>query len=167
MTCSVITTTAMIGRGNHGPSWHVCSGSLVPRSRTLITGRIEVRCRPGCRCGVARNLAVKRVRERLRVAVRRIRALLTVVADVRPKQGESVIALGAPRGLSGSVSDGIVSAIRNGHELSDLLSGVYRYILERYIKLVNEHRGNLRAVLQAIEAGAMQATSNELPRADE
>ncbi len=110
---------------------------------------------------------MKRVRERLRVAVRRIRALLTVVADVRPKQGESVIALGAPRGLSGSVSDGIVSAIRNGHELSDLLSGVYRYILERYIKLVNEHRGNLRAVLQAIEAGAMQATSNELPRADE
>jgi replication-associated recombination protein RarA len=39
--------------------------------------------------------------------------------------------------------------------------------IERYIKLVNEHRGNLRAVLQAIEAGAMQSTGNERPRADE
>ena len=39
--------------------------------------------------------------------------------------------------------------------------------LERYIKLVNEHRGNLRAVLQAIEAGAMQTTGNEHSPADE
>ena len=39
--------------------------------------------------------------------------------------------------------------------------------LERYIKLVNEHRGNLRAVLQAVESGAMQATGDEQPRADE
>lgn len=39
--------------------------------------------------------------------------------------------------------------------------------LERYVKLVNEHRANLRAVLQAIEAGAMQGTGNEHPLSDE
>jgi hypothetical protein len=35
-----------------------------------------------------------------------------------PSKGESVVALGAPRGLTGSASSGIVSAIRNGSELS-------------------------------------------------
>ncbi|MEX2025710.1 MAG: hypothetical protein WEH44_00390, partial [Pirellulaceae bacterium] len=39
--------------------------------------------------------------------------------------------------------------------------------LERYIKLVNEHRANLRAVLQAVEAGVMQSTGAEQPRAEE
>lgn len=55
-------------------------------------------------------------------------AIPLATSDVPPKQAESVVALGAPHRLSGTVSDGIVSAIRKGHELSATLPGVYGYI---------------------------------------
>jgi S1-C subfamily serine protease len=41
------------------------------------------------------------------------------LADVLPRQGDSVAAFGAPVGLSFSASDGIVSAVRHGDELSE------------------------------------------------
>lgn len=41
-------------------------------------------------------------------------------AHSTPRKGEPVIAFGAPQGLSFSATDGIVSAIRTGDELSDL-----------------------------------------------
>jgi S1-C subfamily serine protease len=41
------------------------------------------------------------------------------LADVLPRQGDSVTAFGAPVGLSFSASDGIVSAVRTGEEISD------------------------------------------------
>lgn len=43
---------------------------------------------------------------------------LTVAAS-RPSKGESVLAFGAPRGLGSTVSDGIVSSVRQGTELRD------------------------------------------------
>lgn len=43
------------------------------------------------------------------------------MATLPPEKGESVFAFGAPKGLSGSVSDGIVSSVRNGTELQALL----------------------------------------------
>lgn len=42
------------------------------------------------------------------------------VAPTRPHKGESVLAFGAPRGLGSTVSDGIVSSIRQGTELRDV-----------------------------------------------
>jgi S1-C subfamily serine protease len=39
-----------------------------------------------------------------------------------PSQGEKVLAFGAPRRLAGSISDGIVSAIRKGAELQDIFT---------------------------------------------
>lgn len=69
-----------------------------------------------------KDLAVLRLDQKVEGAV----PLAT--SDVPPKQAESVVALGAPRGLSGTVSDGIVSAVRKGHELSETLPGVYGYI---------------------------------------
>ena len=42
------------------------------------------------------------------------------VAPVRPHKGESVLAFGAPRGLGSTVSDGIVSSLRQGTELRDV-----------------------------------------------
>ncbi len=41
------------------------------------------------------------------------------LADVLPRQGDSVTAFGAPVGLSFSASDGIVSAVRHGDEISE------------------------------------------------
>lgn len=43
------------------------------------------------------------------------------MATLPPEKGESVLAFGAPKGFSGSVSDGIVSSVRNGTELQALL----------------------------------------------
>ena len=43
------------------------------------------------------------------------------MAPAAPEKGESVLAFGAPKGFGGSVSDGIVSSVRNGTELRDLL----------------------------------------------
>lgn len=41
------------------------------------------------------------------------------LADVLPRQGDSVTAFGAPVGLSFSASDGIVSTVRHGDEISE------------------------------------------------
>jgi S1-C subfamily serine protease len=41
------------------------------------------------------------------------------LADKLPRKGESVVTFGAPKGLSFSASEGIVSAVREGKELTD------------------------------------------------
>jgi S1-C subfamily serine protease len=46
------------------------------------------------------------------------------LADSPPAKGERVFAFGSPLGLSGSVSDGLVSAVRSGKEVSDILMKV-------------------------------------------
>jgi hypothetical protein len=43
------------------------------------------------------------------------------LAESLPAKGDRVFAFGAPMGLSGSVSDGIVAAVRPGHEVSETL----------------------------------------------
>lgn len=54
---------------------------------------------------------------RFNLGGRRLKPL--AVAPSRPSKGESVLAFGAPRGLGSTVSDGIVSAVREGTELRD------------------------------------------------
>jgi len=49
---------------------------------------------------------------------------LTVAASL-PRPGDRVLALGAPHGLIGSVSDGIVSGVRTGQELDAAIHGHY------------------------------------------
>jgi S1-C subfamily serine protease len=44
------------------------------------------------------------------------------LADVLPRKGESVVTFGAPQGLSFSASEGIVSGIREGKELTDYVA---------------------------------------------
>ncbi len=53
---------------------------------------------------------------------RRLKPL--AVAPSRPSKGESVLAFGAPRGLGSTVSDGIVSAVREGTELRDIFKAM-------------------------------------------
>jgi len=56
---------------------------------------------------------------RLQAGNRRLPALR--IAEQSPAQGERVYAFGAPMGLSGSVSDGIIAAIRSGGDVRDHL----------------------------------------------
>ncbi|HET6884565.1 MAG TPA: trypsin-like peptidase domain-containing protein, partial [Pirellulales bacterium] len=42
------------------------------------------------------------------------------LADHEPKKGDSVLTFGAPRGFGGTVSNGIVSAIRRGSEVREI-----------------------------------------------
>jgi S1-C subfamily serine protease len=46
------------------------------------------------------------------------------LANERPKKGATVIAFGSPKGLDGSVSNGIVAATREGSELSRFLESL-------------------------------------------
>jgi hypothetical protein len=46
------------------------------------------------------------------------------LSDSPPSKGERVYAFGAPMGLSGSVSDGIVAAVRDGKDVSDTLTKI-------------------------------------------
>lgn len=46
------------------------------------------------------------------------------VAEQPPAKGEKVYAFGAPMGLSGSVSDGIVAALRSGEDVRNTLKGL-------------------------------------------
>ncbi len=45
------------------------------------------------------------------------------LAAARPEKGDSVLAFGAPKGFEGSVSDGIISSVRSGSDIRDLLMG--------------------------------------------
>jgi S1-C subfamily serine protease len=56
------------------------------------------------------------------------------MAPTPPDKGESVLAFGAPKGFGGSVSDGIVSSVRNGSELQELLmQGARADIYTKYL----------------------------------
>lgn len=56
------------------------------------------------------------------------------MAPAPPEKGESVLAFGAPKGFGGSVSDGIVSSVRSGTELQDLLrQGSATDVYTRYL----------------------------------
>lgn len=60
------------------------------------------------------------------------------VAQTRPHKGESVLAFGAPRGLGSTVSDGIVSSLRQGTELRDVfkqMTGVDVYTEHQHYDL--------------------------------
>lgn len=52
---------------------------------------------------------------------KKLRAL--PLADKVPSQGEAVVAFGAPLGYNDTVTDGIISAVRTGKELTAMMSG--------------------------------------------
>jgi len=68
------------------------------------------------------------------IAVLKIRAtgkefpFLRLATDDNIEKGEHIVAIGSPLALEGTISDGIVSAIRNGNELSPKLSQELRVI---------------------------------------
>jgi len=57
------------------------------------------------------------------------------IAEQPPAKGEKVYAFGAPMGLSGSVSDGIVAAVRPGQDVRETLKNLTRRDL--YVELLD------------------------------
>lgn len=99
------------GEGTVVTNYHVIEGAkqaeikFSDQSSAPVTGFLVVS--PG------KDLAILRFSP----AGRKLKPL--AVAARRPSKGESVLAFGAPRGLGSTVSDGIVSSIRQGTELRD------------------------------------------------
>ncbi len=48
------------------------------------------------------------------------------LAEAEPRKGESVVAFGSPRGFSFTASDGIVSGIRTGREIAQIIGPAYK-----------------------------------------
>lgn len=101
-------------RGTIATNYHVIEGAknatvtfLTDKAKFDVTGFLVIS--PG------KDLALLKIEPRDRV----LKAL--PMAETAPDKGEAVLAFGAPKGFGGSVSDGIVSSVRNGSELSEML----------------------------------------------
>ena len=114
------------------PGGGMGSGFLVDDDTTIITNyhviegakEIIVRFRDGHSCAVLGFLAIAPGKD---LALLRIvdsdREITPLEVQAKPPaKGETVLAFGAPIGLKGSVSDGIVSAVRPGDEVREQLS---------------------------------------------
>jgi hypothetical protein len=98
-------------------------GAIVTNFHVVDGARsAEVEFRDGSTASVAGYLVVDPKRD---VAVlqldtsRKMRLLPLTLESRLPRQGDHVYAIGAPRGLGFTVSEGIVSAVRNGAEIED------------------------------------------------
>ncbi|MBC20348.1 MAG: hypothetical protein CMJ74_08830 [Planctomycetaceae bacterium] len=106
------------------------SGFIIDSSGTVVTnlhvvqntGTAEVRFVDGSRYEVAGfvGLAEEKDLVLLRIRSNRNDFEPLPITTKLPRKGEKVYALGAPRGYLGSITDGIVSAIRSGAEIRDI-----------------------------------------------
>lgn len=86
------------------------------------TGSAEVKFVDGSRYEIAGFVALAEEKDLVLLRIRTSRddfEPLPVITTL-PHKGETVYALGAPRGYLGSITDGIVSAIRTGTEIRDI-----------------------------------------------
>jgi hypothetical protein len=86
------------------------------------TGSAEVKFVDGSRYEIAGFVALAEEKDLVLLRIRTSRddfEPLPVITKL-PHKGEKVYALGAPRGYLGSITDGIVSAIRTGTEIRDI-----------------------------------------------
>ncbi|MGQ0634237.1 MAG: trypsin-like peptidase domain-containing protein [Planctomycetaceae bacterium] len=94
---------------------HVVSGAseakviFSDKSTSAVSGFTAV--------SVGRDLAVLKLK-----SVKGKTAFLRIAKD-DPAAGERVVAFGSPKSLRGTVADGIVSAVRSGSEVRDVLNG--------------------------------------------
>lgn len=104
-------------------------GTLVVTNYHVIEGgfRAEVGFRDNVAVHVAgvRSFNVKRDLAVIQIAGQDPRRAPLTVAAALPRKGETVIALGSPRGFSFTASDGIVSGIRGGRELREIIGAAY------------------------------------------
>ena len=106
------------------------SGFLIDSTGTVVTnlhvvqntGSAEVKFVDGSRYEIAGFVALAEEKDLVLLRIRTSRddfEPLPVITKL-PDKGETVYALGAPRGYLGSITDGIVSAIRTGTEIRDI-----------------------------------------------
>lgn len=106
-----------------GSGFVVDSSGLIATNHHVINGAdgAEVVFSDGTRVPVEGVAAIDVDRD---IAVLKIKSEATLTAvefcGEIPKKGESTLALGAPKGLSFTATEGIVSAIRSGDELAEL-----------------------------------------------
>jgi S1-C subfamily serine protease len=118
---SVVRIDVVKGEGRGVGSGYVVADGLVATNHHVIAGANEA-------TAVFKNGETAKVLGTLLLDDKRDIAILKIdkpslpvlpLADALPRQGDSVTAFGAPVGLSFSASDGIVSAVRQGQEISD------------------------------------------------
>jgi len=106
------------------------SGFIIDSTGTVATnlhvvqniGSAEVKFVDGSRYEIAGFVALAEEKDLVLLRIRTSRddfEPLPVITKL-PHKGETVYALGAPRGYLGSITDGIVSAIRTGTEIRDI-----------------------------------------------
>ena len=109
------------------------SGFLIDATGTVVTnlhvvqntGSAEVKFVDGSRYEIAGFVALAEDKDLVLLRIRSSRDNfnpLKIVSKL-PRKGETVYALGAPRGYLGSITDGIVSAIRTGTEIRQIAMG--------------------------------------------
>ncbi len=109
--------------GSVGSGFVVESEGIVVTNHHVIAGaqQASVRFRDGKSVPVVGTLVLDDKRD---IAVLKIAGSehpTVQLAETLPRKGESVVTFGAPKGLSFSASEGIVSAIRKGEELKDYI----------------------------------------------
>lgn len=106
------------------------SGFIIDASGTVVTnlhvvqntGSAEVKFVDGSRYEIAGFVAIAEEKDLVLLRIRSNRndfEPLPITSEL-PRKGEKVYALGAPRGYLGSITDGIVSAIRSGTEIREI-----------------------------------------------
>ena len=106
------------------------SGFIIDASGTVVTnlhvvqntGSAEVKFVDGSRYEIAGFVAIAEEKDLVLLRIRSNRSdfePLPITSEL-PRKGEKVYALGAPRGYLGSITDGIVSAIRSGTEIREI-----------------------------------------------
>lgn len=106
------------------------SGFIIDSTGTVVTnlhvvqntGSAEVKFVDGSRYEIAGFVAIAEEKDLVLLRIRTSRddfEPLPITTKL-PRKGEKVYALGAPRGYLGSITDGIVSAIRSGTEIREI-----------------------------------------------
>lgn len=101
-------------QGTIATNYHVIEGAKMA-TVTFLTDKATFPVKGFVAVAPGKDLAILKIEPGNRI----IKPLPMAMAP--PEKGESVLAFGAPKGFGGSVSDGIVSSVRSGTELQELL----------------------------------------------
>jgi hypothetical protein len=100
-------------KGTIATNYHVIEGAK--EAKVVFPDGTSLKVEGYSAISVGKDLALLRVE----LAGKQVQPL--AIAKSRPEKGDEVLAFGAPRGLTGTVTDGIISAVRKGQEVRDMM----------------------------------------------